>query len=456
VATDPNIDPLDERLRQAAKALDGQVSDRYFEALPDRILARLEETMQSDVTRPHLKQPPVTAPVSAAADQTAKTEHQEDSGLHDIRALAQTTKQRMSQRRIPTQNPPVDDSVHTSSASLRAVALPEPGRMVAVEAPPILGSGTGSAPIMPAPAREAQSEAREATAAAASTASVVSSAAHALSPISPLKSRSKAPMIITASVFAVAAAAVVGYTALGKKDAADQAATGQAAVKNEPTAAKAETRSAAAPAVAPAAAAAAPTDLEVEAGAAAGTGAALGLGADDDGGDDASDVKRDRAKDRDKGKKDGDKKDGDKKLAPEPTETKAPTTPVDPQPTPTNKQQEQSLDDLLRGAGVDPDANKKKEAPKLEKKGLDAGDIRKAMSALNGKAQGCYAKLGVSGSVAVKLTVAPSGEVTSAKTTGSFAGTPTGDCVAGVAKAAKFPAWDGTTMTVNYSYFLTE
>jgi hypothetical protein len=118
--------------------------------------------------------------------------------------------------------------------------------------------------------------------------------------------------------------------------------------------------------------------------------------------------------------------------------------------------QEQSLDDLLRSAGVDPNAPKKTEGPKLDKKGLDAGDIRKAMSARTSKAQACYAKYSVSGSVGVKLQVANDGTVKSAKATGSFAGTPTGDCVADAAGGAKFPAWDGNPTTVEYSYFLSE
>jgi hypothetical protein len=56
----------------------------------------------------------------------------------------------------------------------------------------------------------------------------------------------------------------------------------------------------------------------------------------------------------------------------------------------------------------------------------------------------------------VKLSVAPSGEVKSAKVTGSFAGTPTGDCVKSVVEGAKFPPWDGNPQTVDYSYFLSD
>jgi hypothetical protein len=47
---------------------------------------------------------------------------EEDSGLHDIRNLAQTTKQRLSSQKIPTRTD--DDVLASSSAGWKAVALP--------------------------------------------------------------------------------------------------------------------------------------------------------------------------------------------------------------------------------------------------------------------------------------------------------------------------------------------
>jgi hypothetical protein len=58
--------------------------------------------------------------------------------------------------------------------------------------------------------------------------------------------------------------------------------------------------------------------------------------------------------------------------------------------------------------------------------------------------------------VKVKATVDPSGKVIKADATGDFSGTPTGACVAGVARTASFPAWTGGPMTVTYGFTLQE
>ena len=57
----------------------------------------------------------------------------EDSGLHDIRSLASSTKARLSSRRS-TQSPIMneDDILASSSAGWKAVALPEPAKMVSL------------------------------------------------------------------------------------------------------------------------------------------------------------------------------------------------------------------------------------------------------------------------------------------------------------------------------------
>jgi hypothetical protein len=470
VTTDPYMDPLDERLKAAMKALGDQVSDRYFEELPDRTIARLEELMQSsEVDRPASGQNQKPLPVAAKAEpRREEPKREEDSGLHDIRALAQSTKQRMSQRRIPTQNPPVDqDVLATSSASLRAVALPDPDKMVALEQP-IIGNGTGSAPAIKAEKADRASAKKILDRAAEKAATASASASATALPSVPVtqlravaKRPSKTPMIVLGGVAAAAAAGVIGFMMI--KDSKDRDATTSAdtarmsgATPVEVTPIEEQAPAAPARAVAP--------SLEGAAmqpgpsGAAVTTSITDGLTAGD--ADDAvakgrkdEDEKVERSNRHKKDDKDKDKKDDkdkDKKIAPD---VKAPP-PVET--TKPGAKKEESLDDLLRGAGVDPDAAKKKEAPKLEKKALDAADIRKGMSALNGKAQACHAKFGVSGSVAVKLTVAPSGEVKTTKVTGSFAGTPTGDCIASVAANAKFPAWDGAPTTVNYSYFLSE
>src|SRR5438552_13245699 len=119
-------DDLDNLLRRAMKTLDDQVPSGYFEALPGRVTGQLEgkATMQhetSDTTdRVEAVPPPMV---------------NEDSGLHDIRSLAQSTKQRLSNKKVTTS--PVsqqhdDDVLATSSAGWKAVALPQPARMVSL------------------------------------------------------------------------------------------------------------------------------------------------------------------------------------------------------------------------------------------------------------------------------------------------------------------------------------
>ena len=442
------------------KALEAQVPDRYFDLLPNRIMARLEETMQSsDVNRPRGPQTnPKQAIPSAGSTRERDTDkvepRQEDSGLSDIRAMARTTKQRISaqrisQRRIPTNPPDDEDILATSSSSLRAVALPVAGLPAQ---PETVGNGTGPSTAIPAPAATAKP--------AATTAS----------PITPLpqKKKSKAPLIAAGATAAALAAGVAGYVVLRQQndnsagEANNRIVTTPLTEKKEEAAVPAAMPStpeppaaAQAPVPAPAMDVTGKALIPAEnsgAAAAAGSGM-LGKEKGDEGYDGDEAAKAKDHKQHERGDKDRDKKDsGSDAKKPE----KAPTSSSDTKkPGPADKQGE-SLDDLLRGAGVDPDANKKQQAPKLDKKELTAADIRTAMSALNGKAQACYAKYGVSGSVAVKLMVAPSGEVKKASVTGSFAGTPTGDCVQKVAGGAKFPAWDGNALTVNYSYFLSE
>src|SRR5262245_22371229 len=117
------MDELDDKLRDAMRALGDQTPARYFDELPGRIEARLEERMQSDPLAP------TDLPVKAT------TVRSEDSGLHDIRELAHTTKRRISQR-IPAVQ--IDDPMLSSSSSgLRAVALPEPARMVSLPMTPM-------------------------------------------------------------------------------------------------------------------------------------------------------------------------------------------------------------------------------------------------------------------------------------------------------------------------------
>src|SRR5262245_29670319 len=121
-------DDLDDQIRRALKTLDSQVPSGYFEDLPSRTLGRLEQDMQTT------REGNDDASASAATSQPGMPAqpHEEDSGLHDIRNLA--SSQRMSLVKRTSQNPIIadDDVLASTSAGWKAVALPEPAKVVSL------------------------------------------------------------------------------------------------------------------------------------------------------------------------------------------------------------------------------------------------------------------------------------------------------------------------------------
>ena len=93
-------------------------------------------------------------------------------------------------------------------------------------------------------------------------------------------------------------------------------------------------------------------------------------------------------------------------------------------------------------------------ASSIAKKSLSGDDIKAGMAGVAAKAQACYS--GQQGTAAVKLTVAPSGQVQKVTVSGVFAGTPVGACVQAAVKSATFPPWDGGPQSFGYSYLLAE
>jgi hypothetical protein len=76
---------------------------------------------------------------------------------------------------------------------------------------------------------------------------------------------------------------------------------------------------------------------------------------------------------------------------------------------------------------------------------LPREEVVKGMNAVLPRARDCYNQYKVPGLAMVKLTVAPSGRVSSATVTGKFAGTPSGSCVESAVKSAKFAPSSGLT-----------
>lgn len=404
-------------------------------------------------------------------------DREEDSGLHDIRSMASSAKMRISSKRITT-SPPVDDDIlASSSAGWKAVALPEPAKMVSLPEieQPAEGSERKSKKELKAERTSASKIAKEAIAVETSAAISPST------PVSPVsidkqadvstapiigarfakrdqKSKSKAGLYALIGTGIAAAAGVGWYVSTqmgGAKDSAQQVASVSA---EEASKVQAQSTPAAAPVGAAAGSAAVVTPIEPPAAApepAADTTVATGMAtteAKEDGADENAAA--------DKGSKRGAKVDAKKKA--KDTDEKATDKKVEPPKEPAPKQDaskkentsgegEPSFDALLKEAGVE---NKKPVKVALEKKSLSGADIKKGMSAVAGKAQACYA--GTQGTAQVKLTVKPDGTVEKVTVTGVFAGTPVGACVTSAVKGASFPAWDGGPQSFGYSYLLAE
>ena len=459
------------------KTLDDQMPSGYFEGLPNRTLARLEDSsMQTTGT---------TGDASTSTGQPPQLDQRdEDSGLHDIRELASSQRMRLSSRRIST-SPPVDeDLLASTSGSWKAVALPEPARMVSLpelsELPAVIEpketkkerksrkSGelsaaqaavlpSQSAPALPvvakvdapvdAPLRLDEPVAKPAVATPA-VAPVVSIGSRIAAP----KKTNKGIVLGVLGAGLAAAAGFVVYVQT-KGDAKDNTAAPMASdpavTSREKTGGMAEgvggAPSEAARAAAPTAQAIATDDAVDKKAEGAATGPSdLGVAAQDPAPAKASPRK---------GKVDA-KPDAKKVIeVPGPDKVEKPTKKAPEVPVTKEKPKdgEPDFDQLLKEAG---DEKPKEVKPKLERTALSAGDFKKGMAAVQGRAQKCYD--GTQGTASVKLTIAPSGQVSKVVVSGQFAGTPVAACIEAAVKGASFPAWDGGPQSMGYSYLLSE
>ncbi len=460
-------DDLDDQLRAAMKTLDEQVPSGYFEALPNQTLARLEGSMQQqygtsgssadtgdDVATTLMAKVPLEAdeaPAQQASKPMTQQREEEDSGLHDIRNLAQSTKQRMASRRASTSPPISDDVLASASGSFKNIALPQPAAMVSLPAVSELPSKADIAAAEKAHKEAAKKAAKEAKAEPVAAAPAVSAAAapsierKAFSLPSQQTKSSKGPLLAIVGLGVAAAAGAVIYMQVGKTNeaaapatvAAEQPKVEAAAVAAAPAAGSAVTAEPIAPPEPPPAAE--PAKEEVPAAAPIATDVAK------------ADEHADKASKKSKASKGGKLK----VEAEEPkTETKAPEKAEAKKPAAKgggDGEGEPSFDALLKEAGV----NEKKEAkPTLEKKALTSDDFKKGIGEVVPKAKGCYK--GTQGTAMVKLTVAPSGAISKVSVVGDFAGKPEAACVSSAIKAATFPPWDGGPQSFTYAVLLSD
>ena len=91
---------------------------------------------------------------------------------------------------------------------------------------------------------------------------------------------------------------------------------------------------------------------------------------------------------------------------------------------------------------------------KPKAKELTAEIFKQVVSTLAERTQACYK--GTQANVVVKVTIAPSGQVTKVVVAAPFAGKPEGDCITGVVKSVTFDAWDGSPQTFSSSFLLSD
>jgi len=467
-------DDLDDRLRAAMKTLDAEAPSGYFESLPEQLLAKLstgdEVNMQQSGT-------PNEAPSSSATN-APPVQREEDSGLHDIRDLAASTKQRLAKRTTGQQAliKQDDDVLASSSASWKNLALPQPAAMVSLPELDELPSKQDIAKAQKAAAKEAKAAAKLETKVSASGVydsatgrtleAGTSAGAVEFKPAfsstlgaQPAKKSNKRAIAFVGLGLAAAAGVTLFVVTQKNGDSAQPTAAQPAAVRaaaaNTVAADKVKqldeaTAKLDAEHEAKLAAEAAPAPSEVAAAGSAATGGEVAAA-------EPVAVPVTKAPAKATSPKKPATKGGKAKLetteAPK-QEQKADTGKAKPAAgggAAADGEKDKDFDALLKEAGVQ---DKKAAKPKLDKKELTSEDFKKGMSAITAKAQACYK--GTQGSANVKLVIAPSGNVSKVTVSGAFAGKPEAECVSAAVKSASFPAWDGPPQSFGYPILLSE
>lgn len=467
-------DDLDDRLRAAMKTLDAEAPSGYFESLPEQLLAKLSSGVEVNMQQSGT---PNREASSSSTTNAPPVQREEDSGLHDIRNLAQSTKQRLSKRTTGSQAliKSDDDVLASSSASWKNLALPQPAKMVSLPELDELPSKQEIAKAAKAAAKEAARAAKQETkpvtpaevydsasgniATSASGAVEFKPAFSSFAAPKPKAPKAKSHMGRNLALVGMGLAAAAGITLFVMTQNNDQAQP-RAAQAVAPTTAAAngvsadkmkqlDEATAKLNAQHEAQVIAEATPPPAEQGS-----AATGERAGDQAPVEAPAAVKAQVATATKGPA---KKPaaihGKGKV--ETTVAAAPEQKADTakggKPAGGGEEKDKDFDALLKEAGVQ---DKKAAKPKLDKKELSGEDFKKGMAAITAKAQGCYK--GTQGSANVKLTISPSGQVAKVSISGAFAGKPEADCVSAAVKSASFPAWDGPPQSFGYPILLSE
>jgi hypothetical protein len=394
-----DLDELDAALRRAMAALDGEAPAGYFDALPERTLARLDDPEIGELPgEPGWPRPVEVRPTPPPADVDDAEGGEED-----------------------------DDAAVFASQIMAAVELPDPAereaslhRDQAASSSVISVSDVAAVDDMAARAASVPSSAATIGPVKASGGAAVS-----ISAGSPGRRRSRMrAAIVGIGAIGVAAVAAIYLAAgdLGRRDApliSTTAGPGSTAAVASPDAASGSSVSA------------------VAAGSAASTGAGSAAIAPPDAGLAAQGS--------------GSAAVLEPVVKPSVPPVKRPGKVKLPPKGTSLKLDEELPDGITKGA-----VGKKLKSgkPRSDRTALSGNDIERAMTAVAGQARACFA--GRRGRAALRLTVEPSGRISQVVVIGPYAGTPMGTCVARAVQAATFPVWDGPPQSFDYSYLLSD
>jgi hypothetical protein len=442
---------VDDELERACAELDARIPDGYFSRFSSKLAAQLDRRQSLEAAPDSVERgDPMNQPIHDN-DGAPRDEH---SGLHEIKALADTTRERI--RRRSSQSDLEDSLLSSSSPSLSAVALPDPAKSTEM----LVARGTGAQPALrPSPTRVwpwavAGTAALAAAAAAValpdpakSTEMLVARGTGAQPALRPSPTRVW-PWAVAGTAALAAAAAAVALLLTGGGGAGD--GEGPAVTASLPEAPSL------APAPEPAIAA-----MDEEASAEeASTGEADEPAADELAIDEPvaeTEPETDVVASEAKAAKEKPRAVAAKRAA-KPGPARRERARAKKEPAPASDDGQKSLDQLLDEAsgpdlGLAAAAPEKKEGP--DKQRLGSADVRKAMGSLGGRVAGCQKKTGVTGRVSMKFTVDPSGAVARAASA-SHAGSPVERCLSAAVKAARFPSFTPPAMSFRYTFLLLD
>ena len=510
--------PEDRDIKEAFAALDRTVPDGYWDDFSSRVLARLDrgeaDAMERDLAEGSgvagsgedaaalaLAAAAPTPRGSGAAGEAGEARDgaagdddkpEEHSGLHEIQALASTTRRHLSRRQSSESDADESLLLSSSSGALRAVALPDPSKTGDSGLRPATLSAAAAASPPPSTFASERRETRSAApfwivggvatlAAAAAVAVFVfgigtrardgdgaNSQTVARADVAPATGAAHlggSPPAATSMPAAAAAAPSPSPVAQaldeGLKGAADQAGATAPGHFARPPEGSAQTAAAAGPASASHDAVIAAGDEKSSAetqsaGEHTARGHHRGSAAPGDHGQPASTADAHDRSDRPAGTTHAHSSAGTA------TSTGGAIGGKDKAPAggagASAGEEGEDLDkvlDRVTGKVDEPAAPQKKKPAAPAKKELDRRDVAQAMAGVKGAVQRCHALEGYEGTVSVHFVVAATGKVSKAAAVAGNTGR-TGSCVAAAVKLAHFPVFDGPPMSFTYPFLLSE